>query len=199
MYNGIGVQTAKGTGTSGHVMKSLGQLRPIRGDVKRVKEGRISSRPTHEPDPGVVEHNNLRRIEVYLAEYRQQLEDEYVCFVKSKLSLIEISRMLKSTVWLPKNDRISRRFLIIIKRLGTQLLAMTSQNTQNKWLATISSSLLCVFRGILHRRNLMDPINEKDHDRQCFGSISHHILTGETRIGLDSRWVSFKVDEHIGP
>lgn len=83
MYNGIGVQTAKGTGTSGHVMKSLGQLRPFRGDVKRIKEGRIPSRPSHEPDPGVVEHNNLRRIEVSLAEYRQQLEDEYVSSLKS--------------------------------------------------------------------------------------------------------------------
>ena len=105
MYNGIGVQTAKGTGTSGHVMKSLGQLRPFRGEVRRMKEGRVSFRATHEPDPGVIEHNNLRRIEVSLAEYREKLEDEYVSSMHSNFHEIEISLTPKSTVWWLNNDR----------------------------------------------------------------------------------------------
>ena len=81
MYNGVGVQTARSTGTSGHVVKSLGQLQPRRNDVGRMKEQkeRISAR--REEDPDITLHNALRKIEVKLAEYREQLEDEYVLII----------------------------------------------------------------------------------------------------------------------
>ena len=78
MYNGVGVQTARGTGTSGHVTKNLSALRPVRFDVKGMKEMREKQAVIREADPGIVHHNSLRQIEVELLELRDQLEDAYV-------------------------------------------------------------------------------------------------------------------------
>jgi hypothetical protein len=76
MYNGIGVQTARGTGTSGHVMKSLGTLRPERHDVRKIKEMRERSVVAKEADPAIIYHNSLRKVEVVLCELRDDLEEE---------------------------------------------------------------------------------------------------------------------------
>jgi serine/arginine repetitive matrix protein 2 len=78
MYNGVGVQTARSTGTSGHVVKSLGQLQPRRIDIARAKERKGMIPVRREEDPDISLHNALRKIEVTLAEYREELEDEYV-------------------------------------------------------------------------------------------------------------------------
>lgn len=81
MYNGVGVQTARGTGTSGHVQKNLGSLRPLRHDVRKLKELRDKQPILREADPGIVHHNELRKIEVQLLEMREQWEDEYVSVI----------------------------------------------------------------------------------------------------------------------
>ena len=78
MYNGVGVKTARGTGTSGHVSRNLGSLRPIRNDARRLKEMRECESRPREADPAILQHNLLRQIEVKLLELRDELEDEYV-------------------------------------------------------------------------------------------------------------------------
>jgi len=78
MYNGVGVKTARGTGTSGHVSRNLGSLRPVRHDVRKLKEFRERESQVREPDPAILHHNALRQIEVQLLELRDKLEDEYV-------------------------------------------------------------------------------------------------------------------------
>jgi len=77
MYNGIGVQTARGTGTSGHVMKSLGTVKSGRLDVARLKETREKAPTRKEADPGIIYHNILRNVEVILCKLRDDLEGEY--------------------------------------------------------------------------------------------------------------------------
>lgn len=76
MYNGVGVRTARGTGTSGHVSRNAGALRPRRDDIRRLKEMRERQTVTREVDPGILHHNALREIEVQLVELRERLEDE---------------------------------------------------------------------------------------------------------------------------
>ena len=76
MYNGVGVQTARGTGTSGHVSRNLGALRPVRYEVKKMKEQREKQSAAREADPGIVHHNALRQIEVQLVGLRDQLEED---------------------------------------------------------------------------------------------------------------------------
>ncbi len=80
MYNGIGVQTARGTGTSGHVMKSLGSIRPHRDDVRRMKDRAQKKSAPKEADPGILYHNALRKVEVALSNLRDELEEQYVTY-----------------------------------------------------------------------------------------------------------------------
>lgn len=78
MYNGIGVQTARGTGTSGHVMKNIGSLRPSRHDVAKLKSQTETGEPSRrEVDPGILIHAGLRKIELELVNLRDLLEEEY--------------------------------------------------------------------------------------------------------------------------
>jgi hypothetical protein len=76
MYNGVGVRTARGTGTSGHVSRNAGALRPRRDDIRRLKEIREKQTVSREVDPGIIHHNALREIEVRLVELSEQLEEE---------------------------------------------------------------------------------------------------------------------------
>lgn len=89
MYNGVGVQTARGTGTSGHVRKNLGSLRPLRHDVRRLKELRDKQPILREADPGIVHHNELRKIEVQLLKMRELWENEYVLVSSLAYCLLE--------------------------------------------------------------------------------------------------------------
>jgi hypothetical protein len=76
MYNGVGVRTARGTGTSGHVSRNVGALRPRRDDIRRLKELREHQGAPRDIDPAIIQHNALRRIEVELVQFRDQLEDD---------------------------------------------------------------------------------------------------------------------------
>lgn len=79
MYNGIGVQTARGTGTSGHAMKNLSSLRPIRKDQRKIQADAGNRAASKDTDPGITLHKALRKIEVDLIKLRDELEEEYVC------------------------------------------------------------------------------------------------------------------------
>ena len=87
MYNGVGVRTARGTGTSGHVSRNAGALRPRRDDIRRLKEIREKQTVSREVDPGIIHHNALREIEVRLVELSEKLEEE-------GLSELEIAKMV---------------------------------------------------------------------------------------------------------
>lgn len=76
MYNGVGVRTARGTGTSGHVSRNAGALRPRRDDIRRLKELREQQTVPRDVDPALIQHNALRQIEVELVQFRDQLEED---------------------------------------------------------------------------------------------------------------------------
>jgi len=87
MYNGIGVQTARGTGTSGHVTKNLGSVRHIRQFHRKAEGGNEMRAVSKDADPGIILHNALRTIEVSLIKLRDKLEEEYVSFRASRIIL----------------------------------------------------------------------------------------------------------------
>lgn len=84
MYNGIGLRTARGTGTNGYVQKNLSFIKPKDPNYKFNATGStISAREAEElkpikagkkPKDEVLLHNNRRRVENDLLEYRESLE-----------------------------------------------------------------------------------------------------------------------------
>ncbi|TEB35398.1 cwf21-domain-containing protein [Coprinellus micaceus] len=78
MYNGIGLTTPRGSGTSGYVVRNLSTLRSYQNDRDR-DAGWDAAPPKHrEPDQGILEHERKRAVEVKCLELQVRLEDEEV-------------------------------------------------------------------------------------------------------------------------
>jgi serine/arginine repetitive matrix protein 2 len=78
MYNGIGILTPRGTGTSGHVQANKFNLR--RAPVPRFEEGgggpAALAAADKKPNQAILEHNRKRAVEVKLVELRDELEEQ---------------------------------------------------------------------------------------------------------------------------
>lgn len=80
MYNGIGLQTARGSGTNGHVQRNFAFVRAgkkdnmsyrTEGDLKKMDA--LNNRP---PNLEILEHERKRKIEVKCMEFEEILEDQ---------------------------------------------------------------------------------------------------------------------------
>lgn len=83
MYNGIGLRTARGTGTNGYVQKNLSFIKPKQqnskfnsttGSTLSAYDEGGKAKPTKKPNEEVLLHNNRRKVENELLEYREELE-----------------------------------------------------------------------------------------------------------------------------
>lgn len=81
MYNGVGLCTPRGSGTSGYIQRHFGALKPKRSDIQ---QGRTfddsrnfdtSKAPKiRKPNAELLEHERRRKVEVQLVIFRDQLE-----------------------------------------------------------------------------------------------------------------------------
>eukprot|EP00195_Chlamydomonas_chlamydogama_P016489 CAMPEP_0202909188 /NCGR_PEP_ID=MMETSP1392-20130828/48598_1 /ASSEMBLY_ACC=CAM_ASM_000868 /TAXON_ID=225041 /ORGANISM="Chlamydomonas chlamydogama, Strain SAG 11-48b" /LENGTH=378 /DNA_ID=CAMNT_0049598863 /DNA_START=101 /DNA_END=1233 /DNA_ORIENTATION=- len=77
MYNGIGLLTPRGSGTSGYVQTNKFNLRgppPMRVTPKPAADE--SGPPQRQPNKDILDHNRKREIELKLAKEQARLEDE---------------------------------------------------------------------------------------------------------------------------
>lgn len=74
MYNGIGILTPRGTGTSGYVQTNKFNLR---GPPPQRHDRKDDAGPAQrKPNEGILEHNRKREIELEVEVMRAQLEDD---------------------------------------------------------------------------------------------------------------------------
>ena len=74
MYNGVGILTPRGTGTSGHVQTNKFNLR--RAPVPKFgSEAGAQQHADRKPNKDILEHNRRRQLEIKLLELREQLEE----------------------------------------------------------------------------------------------------------------------------
>ncbi|KAJ2701965.1 RNA-splicing factor [Coemansia sp. IMI 203386] len=79
MYNGIGLNTPRGSGTSGHVVRNASALRPRQSEGighKRYSYADERSQKTKPIDQGIIEHERKRHIEIKCLELQDELEDK---------------------------------------------------------------------------------------------------------------------------
>lgn len=81
MYNGIGVATARGTGTNGYVQRNLCHIRTDRKDNRQMSYdssilGGFESSLVKKPNKDILEHDRKRQVEVKCVELQAALEDE---------------------------------------------------------------------------------------------------------------------------
>ena len=82
MYGRVGLQTPRGSGTSGYVTQNLSQSKPIRSKVeflremKRLKEHPLE--PRTEANPEIIEHKRRREVYALLEEEQERLRQKGV-------------------------------------------------------------------------------------------------------------------------
>ncbi|KAJ2477301.1 hypothetical protein IWW56_004417 [Coemansia sp. RSA 2131] len=76
MYNGIGLTSARGTGTSGHVVKNASTLRPGQQDGTNRHYDRDRAPKPKPLDKGILDHERKRQVEVKCLELQDKLEDQ---------------------------------------------------------------------------------------------------------------------------
>ena len=77
MYNGIGLTTARGSGTSGYVQKNLSAVNKSRKQVDYRTEDdikRMEAALNRPPNQDILSHQKKRAIEVKCIEAREKLE-----------------------------------------------------------------------------------------------------------------------------
>ena len=67
MYNGIGLQTARGSGTNGYVTRNLGFVRNSKDKIQYKTEEDIKRSEAFlqkQPNQGILDHERKRKLEV---------------------------------------------------------------------------------------------------------------------------------------
>lgn len=78
MYNGVGIVTPRGTGTSGYVQTNKFNVRraPVpKFGAADADGGRGPHAADRKPNQEILEHNRRRQIEIKLLELQDKLED----------------------------------------------------------------------------------------------------------------------------
>lgn len=80
MYNGIGLATARGSGTNGHVQRNLSFVRQGKKDNVKYKNESDLTRAevinNRQPNEDILEHERKRKIEVKVLEFEEILEEQ---------------------------------------------------------------------------------------------------------------------------
>lgn len=76
MYNGIGILTPRGSGTSGHVQSNKFNLRRPPGGPQRSDAEAQPATADRKPNQDILAHNKKREIELKLLELADTLEEK---------------------------------------------------------------------------------------------------------------------------
>jgi hypothetical protein len=99
MSANVGLNTPRGSGTSGYVQKNLSLLRQHNRDRGALTPNDPDDFRRHQqrkPDPEILEHDRKRRIENTVIALRDKLEDEGYVSLATNIGTIVLSWMLSS-------------------------------------------------------------------------------------------------------
>ncbi|XP_026477598.1 serine/arginine repetitive matrix protein 2-like [Ctenocephalides felis] len=110
MYNGIGLQTARGSGTNGHVQRNWASVKPFKDKVKyRTDEdiAKLEATSIRQPNKGILDHERKRKIEVKCTELEDLLEEQGLPKADIIVKVMEFRTkmtMLDDPVSLPQDE-----------------------------------------------------------------------------------------------
>lgn len=79
MYNGIGLTTARGSGTNGYVQRNLAFVHNAKDKIKYKTEEeiqRMDKQSQRKPNQEILDHERKRKMELKCLEMRDRLEDQ---------------------------------------------------------------------------------------------------------------------------
>lgn len=138
-YNGIGLQTPRGSGTSGYVQKSLSgpkreglrQKRERQAQEDRIRESEAKKRLVRQAAGGeILDHDRKRLIELKCMDLRDKLEDEDVEDEEVEKRVAELRRKLTKERDGENGDGLEENSLV--KEAGEDSLEINSRTqTEN--------------------------------------------------------------------
>lgn len=84
MYNGIGLATARGSGTNGYVQRNWAAIKKVKDQTtfKTDEElAKIDSSANRQPNQELLDHDRKRKVELKCIELEQSLEDQGYIFL----------------------------------------------------------------------------------------------------------------------
>lgn len=100
MYNGIGLQTPRGSGTNGYIQGNKFLVRPKSGrgvvDNKGFVEGQGTGGVSKKPNKDILEHDRKRQIELKLVVLEDKLVDQGYTDAEIAEKLAEARRNLEA-------------------------------------------------------------------------------------------------------
>lgn len=92
MYNGIGLQTPRGSGTNGYVQRNMSFVPKVREKVNyRTEEDikKLDALANKKPNEEILAHEKKRIVELKCFEMKELMEEQgYVIFIILKMLLI---------------------------------------------------------------------------------------------------------------
>lgn len=81
MYNGIGLATARGSGTNGYVQRNWASIKKVKEQTFKTEEelAKIDSSANRQPNQELLDHDRKRKVELKCIELEQSLEDQGYC------------------------------------------------------------------------------------------------------------------------
>lgn len=76
MSDNVGLNTPRGSGTSGYVQRNLAQIKPRDYSAPYPKDLDSLRHKQRHPDKGILEHDRKREVEVKVFDLRDKLEEE---------------------------------------------------------------------------------------------------------------------------
>ena len=77
MYNGIGLKTARGSGTNGFVQRNLSYVSPIRLlEFSKRRDNEIAEPKIQKQDTSILEHQVKREIELAVLELEEKMKEQ---------------------------------------------------------------------------------------------------------------------------
>ncbi|RWS11742.1 pre-mRNA-splicing factor CWC21-like protein [Dinothrombium tinctorium] len=79
MYNGIGLQTARGSGTNAYVQRNLSFVNKLKPKVEYKTEDdikKLEASVNRQPNEAILMHQRKRQIEVKCLELREKMEEQ---------------------------------------------------------------------------------------------------------------------------
>ena len=79
MYNGIGLETARGSGTNGFVTRNLAFIKNKKTRIEYKGEDdlkRLDRELNRQPDQGILEHEKKRQVELKCLEMQDLMEKQ---------------------------------------------------------------------------------------------------------------------------
>ncbi|XP_013790911.2 serine/arginine repetitive matrix protein 2-like [Limulus polyphemus] len=82
MYNGIGLQTPRGSGTNGYVQRNLSLVRRVKDKVNYKTEEdikKLDALANKQPNEDILAHERKRKVELKCMEMQELMEEQGYC------------------------------------------------------------------------------------------------------------------------